>query len=68
MMLSLDLTDFVTLQECCICLTQYFEGAELCNLPCNHHFHFGCISRWLRINATCPLCKFNIKAKGDTLV
>ncbi|GAB4851810.1 hypothetical protein Ancab_031209 [Ancistrocladus abbreviatus] len=53
--------------ECCICLSRYVEGAELCILPCNHHFHFGCISRWLRINATCPLCKFNILG-GDTLV
>ncbi|KAL9255405.1 E3 ubiquitin-protein ligase-like protein [Drosera capensis] len=53
--------------ECCICLAQYVEGAELCTLPCNHHFHFGCISRWLRINATCPLCKFNI-LRCDTLV
>ncbi|XP_074306824.1 E3 ubiquitin-protein ligase At4g11680-like [Silene latifolia] len=56
------------LSECCICLTRYGEGAELCSLPCNHHFHFGCISKWLRINAICPLCKFNIKAKGDALV
>lgn len=54
--------------ECCICLTAYSDGAQLCTLPCNHHFHYGCISRWLRINASCPLCKFNIKDKGDTLV
>ncbi|CAO2831510.1 unnamed protein product [Amaranthus hypochondriacus] len=54
--------------ECCICLTRYAEGAEICTLPCKHSFHYGCISRWLRINATCPLCKFNIKAKGDALV
>ncbi|KAL8162928.1 hypothetical protein V2J09_014417 [Rumex salicifolius] len=53
--------------ECCICLTQYVEGAELCTLPCNHHFHHNCISKWLRINATCPLCKFNI-LKGDQAV
>ncbi|KAH9612001.1 hypothetical protein KSS87_000033 [Heliosperma pusillum] len=56
------------LSECCICLTRYGEGDELCSLPCNHHFHFGCISKWLRINAICPLCKFNIKANGDALV
>lgn len=62
--LSLQLED----SECCICLSVYNEGAELCMLPCNHRFHYGCLSRWLRINATCPLCKFNIKAKGDTLV
>ncbi|KAL3357348.1 hypothetical protein AABB24_017842 [Solanum stoloniferum] len=53
--------------ECCICLYKYMDGAELCVLPCNHHFHNGCISKWLRINATCPLCKFNI-LRGDTLV
>ncbi|KAJ8646448.1 hypothetical protein MRB53_008196 [Persea americana] len=46
--------------ECCICLSQYEDGAELHSLPCNHHFHSGCIVKWLRINATCPLCKFNI--------
>ncbi|KAJ7972046.1 E3 ubiquitin-protein ligase [Quillaja saponaria] len=53
--------------DCCICLSQYVEGAELYRLPCNHHFHCGCISRWLRTKATCPLCKFNI-LRGDTLV
>ncbi|XP_020518039.1 E3 ubiquitin-protein ligase At1g63170 isoform X3 [Amborella trichopoda] len=50
--------------QCCICLSSYEEGAELHSLPCHHCFHSGCIRRWLRINATCPLCKFNI-LKGD---
>ncbi|XP_026415697.1 E3 ubiquitin protein ligase RIE1-like isoform X1 [Papaver somniferum] len=53
--------------ECCICLSQYVDGVELHSLPCNHHFHSGCIVKWLRINATCPLCKFNI-LHGDELV
>lgn len=53
--------------DCCICLSQYVDGAELYTLPCNHHFHCGCISKWLRINSTCPLCKYNIR-RGDTLV
>ncbi|MQL96256.1 hypothetical protein Taro_028933 [Colocasia esculenta] len=53
--------------ECCICLSQYEEGSELCSLPCNHHFHSGCIVKWLRINATCPLCKYSI-LKGDEQV
>ncbi|KHN34569.1 E3 ubiquitin protein ligase RIE1 [Glycine soja] len=53
--------------ECCICLCPYVEGEELYRLPCTHHFHCGCISRWLRTKATCPLCKFNI-LRGDTLV
>ncbi|WCJ28693.1 Zinc finger C3HC4 type (RING finger) family protein [Euphorbia peplus] len=52
--------------DCCICLSRYISGTELYMLPCKHHFHCGCISKWLRINATCPLCKLNIR-KGDTL-
>ncbi|KAJ7525951.1 hypothetical protein O6H91_17G075400 [Diphasiastrum complanatum] len=46
--------------ECCICLSTYDDGAELHELPCNHHFHCVCIDKWLRMNATCPLCKYNI--------
>ncbi|CAL9178193.1 E3 ubiquitin-protein ligase At1g63170-like isoform X2 [Musa acuminata AAA Group] len=46
--------------ECCICLSPYDDGVELRELPCGHHFHCSCIDKWLRINATCPLCKFNI--------
>ncbi|XP_027098336.2 E3 ubiquitin protein ligase RIE1 [Coffea arabica] len=46
--------------ECCICLTAYDDGADLQALPCNHHFHEPCIVKWLKMNATCPLCKYNI--------
>ncbi|TKY65534.1 E3 ubiquitin-protein ligase [Spatholobus suberectus] len=51
--------------ECCICLSAYDDGAELRELPCNHHFHCTCIDKWLLINATCPLCKFNILSTGN---
>ncbi|XP_045793149.1 E3 ubiquitin-protein ligase At4g11680-like [Trifolium pratense] len=54
--------------ECCICLCPYVDGTELYRLPCTHHFHSACIGRWLRTKATCPLCKFNIRRGGDTLV
>ncbi|XP_042424207.1 E3 ubiquitin protein ligase RIE1-like [Zingiber officinale] len=46
--------------ECCICLSNYEDGVELHSLPCNHYFHSDCIVKWLKISATCPLCKFNI--------
>ncbi|KAK1308415.1 E3 ubiquitin protein ligase RIE1 [Acorus calamus] len=46
--------------ECSICLSLYEDGVEIHALPCNHHFHSSCIIKWLRINATCPLCKYNI--------
>ncbi|XP_052170053.1 E3 ubiquitin-protein ligase At1g12760 isoform X2 [Diospyros lotus] len=51
--------------ECCICLSAYDDGAELRELPCGHHFHCACVDKWLCINATCPLCKYNILKSGD---
>ncbi|KAJ0256857.1 E3 ubiquitin-protein ligase [Hirschfeldia incana] len=46
--------------ECCICLCAYEDGSELRELPCGHHFHCSCVDKWLYINATCPLCKYDI--------
>ncbi|CAN8238762.1 unnamed protein product [Cochlearia groenlandica] len=51
--------------DCCICLCSYEDGTELVALPCNHHFHYTCIGKWLKMNATCPLCKFNILKSND---
>ncbi|KAL5576639.1 hypothetical protein UlMin_018338 [Ulmus minor] len=51
--------------ECCICISSYEDGTELRELPCHHHFHCICIDKWLHINATCPLCKFNILKNGN---
>lgn len=54
-------------QECCICLCPYEDGTEVHALPCSHHFHSTCIVKWLKMNATCPLCKYNI-LKGNEQV
>ncbi|KAG0579821.1 hypothetical protein KC19_4G126000 [Ceratodon purpureus] len=45
---------------CCICLGKYTDGAELRELPCTHHFHVECVDKWLKINASCPLCKHEV--------
>ncbi|XP_074279898.1 E3 ubiquitin-protein ligase At1g63170-like [Silene latifolia] len=51
--------------ECVICLSSYDDGSELRELPCRHHYHCTCIDKWLHMNATCPLCKYNILKNGN---
>ena len=48
---------------CCICLGKYKDDVQLRELPCSHHFHVECVDKWLKINASCPLCKHEV---GDS--
>lgn len=46
----------LTSESCAVCLCD-FEPEQLARrLPCGHHFHHGCIERWLLQNKRCPLC------------
>ncbi|KAK4770699.1 hypothetical protein SAY87_031231 [Trapa incisa] len=43
---------------CSICLCEYQPKETLRSIPeCNHYFHMSCIDEWLRLNASCPLCR-----------
>lgn len=52
--------------QCQICFCDYAEGEKLRMLPCFHNYHVQCIDRWLKDNATCPICRANL-ADGDAL-
>ncbi|CAN1148233.1 E3 ubiquitin-protein ligase At1g12760 [Linum perenne] len=43
---------------CYICLKKYEDEEELKELPCGHVFHVECLDKWLKKNASCPLCKY----------
>ncbi|KAK8491166.1 hypothetical protein V6N11_037930 [Hibiscus sabdariffa] len=45
---------------CCICLAKYSNNDELRELPCSHFMHKDCVDKWLKINASCPLCKSEV--------
>uniref|UniRef100_A0A7N0V1Z1 RING-type domain-containing protein n=1 Tax=Kalanchoe fedtschenkoi TaxID=63787 RepID=A0A7N0V1Z1_KALFE len=47
---------------CCICLARYANNDELREMPCSHFLHKDCVDKWLKINATCPLCKCEVGA------
>ncbi|XP_007040523.2 PREDICTED: RING-H2 finger protein ATL20 [Theobroma cacao] len=43
---------------CPICLSEYQPKETLRTIPeCNHYFHANCIDAWLKMNASCPLCR-----------
>ncbi|XP_039126138.1 RING-H2 finger protein ATL67-like [Dioscorea cayenensis subsp. rotundata] len=43
---------------CSICLCEYRDGEMLRMMPdCRHYFHLMCIDAWLRLNASCPVCR-----------
>ena len=46
--------------ECSICLMEVNEGQDTILLPCGHMFHEGCVTKWLGIHNTCPLCRFEL--------
>ncbi|MFS7928805.1 putative transcription factor C2H2 family [Helianthus anomalus] len=45
---------------CCICLAKYVNNDELRELHCSHFFHKSCVDKWLKLNASCPLCKSQV--------
>ncbi|ROL43946.1 RING finger protein 44 [Anabarilius grahami] len=50
--------------DCQICFSEYKGGERLRMLPCLHDYHVKCIDRWLKENATCPICRADISECG----
>ncbi|KAK3088031.1 hypothetical protein FSP39_013725 [Pinctada imbricata] len=47
--------------QCRVCLSSYKTGDNLCTLPCKHEFHAACVKEWLKRNASCPICRHDLK-------
>ena len=56
-MVSQDMVDNIT--KCPICLDIFKKDEEVNFLRCEHYYHCDCIKHWLKIQATCPLCRGN---------
>ena len=46
--------------NCSICQDAFDINTTIKQLPCNHLFHPECVATWLRINNTCPNCRYVI--------
>ncbi len=44
--------------ECSICMNDIESNQH--NTECNHTFHNNCLSDWLEVNNSCPLCRTKI--------
>lgn len=43
---------------CSICLSEYKPKDQVRCIPdCHHCFHAECVDEWLRMSATCPVCR-----------
>ena len=42
---------------CSICLNSIKKEEDTIKTNCKHLFHTECISRWLKIKTSCPLCR-----------
>lgn len=50
-------TEADTKNRCTICLNDYAVLDPTTVLPCDHSFHKACLSNWLSVKKSCPLCR-----------
>jgi hypothetical protein len=56
-----------TAEICAVCLADINLTSVIRALPCDHIFHINCIDKWLRNNASCPVCRCNARAGAEVI-
>jgi hypothetical protein len=44
-------------RTCTICLETFVPGEQVVVTPCNHMFHPGCLTPWVKGHGNCPVCR-----------
>jgi hypothetical protein len=53
--------DVIVNENCLICMEKYNTNEFKRLLPkCKHYFHKKCVDKWLKKNASCPICRDKI--------
>ncbi|KXS11642.1 hypothetical protein M427DRAFT_60498 [Gonapodya prolifera JEL478] len=48
------------LVPCAVCQDSFKVGDVVDKMPCDHVFHGDCLESWLKINGTCPVCRYRL--------
>lgn len=56
--------------SCSICATPYLEDKYplIVQLRCRHQFDLECITPWLKLHTTCPMCRADVQAAKQIIV
>ncbi|OIT35540.1 PREDICTED: probable E3 ubiquitin-protein ligase RHC1A [Nicotiana attenuata] len=54
--------------ECAICLLEFEVGGEAKEMPCKHKYHVDCVDKWLKINGSCPICRYKMPVDEENKV
>jgi len=46
--------------RCAVCLEYFKIGTEVIELPCTHIFCPQCVTSWLELHRTCPVCRTEV--------
>ncbi|KAK3490572.1 uncharacterized protein B0T23DRAFT_164834 [Neurospora hispaniola] len=49
--------------KCVICVDEMTLGDKATLLPCNHFFHGECVTPWLKVHNTCPVCRRSVEVE-----
>ena len=51
--------------QCAVCMEEFALNETAKQLPCKHLYHNTCIVQWLKLHATCPVCRTNINGISE---
>lgn len=53
--------EFLSEQQCPVCIGVFEATSECVRMPCKHHFHASCILPWLSKTNSCPVCRYELE-------